>query len=53
MSKKGYIPSHEREGFDEKKVKKLRPYKEGGSFNYGGDRFDRGKTGHQPLKRKR
>jgi hypothetical protein len=53
FDKKKYIPSHERPGFDEKKVKKIRPYKDGKGWDFGGDRFDRGKTGWQKPKRKR
>jgi hypothetical protein len=39
MKNKDYIPSHLREGFDEKKVKKLRPYK---NHKWTGKHFDEG-----------
>jgi hypothetical protein len=38
-SKKDYVPSHKREGFDESKVRKLRPYK---NFKWTGKYFNEG-----------
>jgi hypothetical protein len=46
-AKKKYIPSHMRPGFDERKVKKLRPYKKGKSWNFTGGVFDSSKPGHR------
>lgn len=39
MKQKDYVPSHKRKGFDERKVIKLRPYKD---FKWTGKHFTEG-----------